>query len=139
MFYEGHLPGFSFNTLVKKALGRPGIDEGLERLFARGIDPESGAPRQRTHEPRDGLRARPCGPSPTRRIERASTRSSMPTSIDPATRCSIAPKRCSPLLEHEAMHQETLLYMWHRLPFDQKRRPAGYMPMATGRPPVAMG
>ena len=28
-------------------------------------------------------------------------------------------------LEHEAMHQETLLYMWHRLPHDQKRKPAG--------------
>jgi iron(II)-dependent oxidoreductase len=22
------------------------------------------------------------------------------------------------ILEHEAMHQETLLYMWHRLPFE---------------------
>src|SRR5690606_38277822 len=39
VFYEGHLPAFSFNTLVKKALGEPGIDERLERLFARGIDP----------------------------------------------------------------------------------------------------
>jgi ergothioneine biosynthesis protein EgtB len=37
------------------------------------------------------------------------------------------------ILEHEAMHQETLLYMWHRLPFDQKRRPAGYEPRAEGR------
>ena len=27
-------------------------------------------------------------------------------------------------LEHEAMHQETLLYMWHRLPYEQKRKPA---------------
>ncbi len=26
-------------------------------------------------------------------------------------------------LEHEAMHQETLLYMWHRLPHEQKQRP----------------
>jgi iron(II)-dependent oxidoreductase len=26
-------------------------------------------------------------------------------------------------LEHEAMHQETLLYMWHRLPYEQKRGP----------------
>src|SRR6266481_4642939 len=26
VFYEGHLPAFSFNTLVKKALGRPDID-----------------------------------------------------------------------------------------------------------------
>src|ERR1700704_6186517 len=43
VFYEGHLPGFSFNTLVKKALGRPSIDARLEALFARGIDPhESG-------------------------------------------------------------------------------------------------
>src|SRR5687767_14523838 len=39
VFYEGHLPGFSLNTLVKKALGRQGIDEGLENVFARGIDP----------------------------------------------------------------------------------------------------
>src|SRR5579862_7885277 len=39
VFYEGHLPGFSFNTLVKKALGGSSIDARLERLFARGIDP----------------------------------------------------------------------------------------------------
>src|SRR5437660_11872488 len=43
VFYEGHLPAFSFNTLVKKALGRPGIDERLELLFARGIDPHEAA------------------------------------------------------------------------------------------------
>src|SRR6476659_6704565 len=43
VFYEGHLPAFSLNTLVKKALGRPGVDERLERLFARGIDPDSEA------------------------------------------------------------------------------------------------
>src|SRR5437773_3044378 len=43
VFYEGHLPAFSFNTLVKKGLGRPSIDARLETLFARGIDPaESG-------------------------------------------------------------------------------------------------
>src|SRR6267154_3009315 len=43
VFYEGHLPGFSFNTLVKKALGRPSIDPRLETLFARGIDPHEAA------------------------------------------------------------------------------------------------
>src|SRR5688572_31607382 len=41
VFYEGHLPAFSFNTLVKRALGRPSIDPELEALFARGIDPPS--------------------------------------------------------------------------------------------------
>ena len=39
VFYEGHLPGFSFNTLVKTALGGSSVDARLEALFARGIDP----------------------------------------------------------------------------------------------------
>src|SRR5262245_38439618 len=40
IFYVGHLPAFSFNTLVKRGLGRPSIDARLEVLFARGIDPD---------------------------------------------------------------------------------------------------
>src|SRR5436305_5094824 len=44
VFYDGHLPAFSFNTLVKKGLGGPSIDERLERLFARGIDPADADP-----------------------------------------------------------------------------------------------
>src|SRR5258705_12247421 len=47
VFYEGHLPAFSFNTLVKRALGRPSIDARLEALFARGIDTDEGAERQK--------------------------------------------------------------------------------------------
>src|SRR2546423_11297300 len=39
VFYEGHIPGFSFLTLVRSALGGSAIDESLERLFQRGIDP----------------------------------------------------------------------------------------------------
>src|SRR4029079_2522560 len=39
------------------------------------------------------------------------------------------------ILEHEAMHQETLLYMWHRLPFEDKRRPAGYQAWVDGPSP----
>ncbi|HJQ97641.1 MAG TPA: hypothetical protein VJ826_04955, partial [Candidatus Polarisedimenticolaceae bacterium] len=33
VFYEGHLPAFAVNTVVKRGLGRPGVDEALERLF----------------------------------------------------------------------------------------------------------
>ena len=36
VFYEGHLPGFSFNTLVKRTLGLPGIDAGFE-LVSGGL------------------------------------------------------------------------------------------------------
>ena len=41
VFYEGHLPAFAINTLIKLALRQPGIDAGYEVLFERGIDPES--------------------------------------------------------------------------------------------------
>src|SRR4029434_3201048 len=51
VFYEGHLPAFSFNTLVKRALGGPSIDATLETLFARGIDPsENQAGRSAGHQ-----------------------------------------------------------------------------------------
>jgi len=39
------------------------------------------------------------------------------------------------ILEHEAMHQETLLYMWQRLPFERKHAPAGYRPHTNGVAP----
>ena len=41
VFYEGHLPAFSVIAFLKRGLGRPGVDERLEQLFARGIDPDS--------------------------------------------------------------------------------------------------
>ncbi len=41
VFYEGHLPAFAVNTLIKNALGQPGIDDHLETIFARGIDPDT--------------------------------------------------------------------------------------------------
>src|SRR5213083_3003124 len=63
VFYEGHLPGFSFNTLVKRALGRASIDPRLETLFARGIDPhesqaraESGNGHEAAWPTRDAVR-----------------------------------------------------------------------------------
>src|SRR5689334_2806933 len=43
VFYEGHLPAFAVNTLIKRGLGERGIDAHLEDIFARGIDPDSEA------------------------------------------------------------------------------------------------
>src|SRR5690606_3479873 len=48
VFYEGHLMAFAVNVLIKKGLGRPGVDDRLEQLFARGIDPHSDAAAERT-------------------------------------------------------------------------------------------
>src|SRR5436190_5595898 len=124
VFYDGHLPGFSFNTLVKKALGGPSIDARLEALFARGIDPhdaQTGASAARWPE-RDAVRAF---------VNEADARV-----MDTLAHKPVGPEPVFTILEHEAMHQETLLYMWHRLPFDQKKRPSGYVPVTEGRAPV---
>src|SRR5688500_17544616 len=48
VFYEGHLPAFAVNVLVRKGMGRPGVDERLEQLFARGIDPHTQEAAERT-------------------------------------------------------------------------------------------
>src|SRR6202048_4696643 len=138
VFYEGHLPGFSFNTLVKKGLGRPSIDPRLEALFARGIDPHESQTHPAMSDPQSATRNRQSG-WPSRDAVRAFAAAADRHVIDALERATLE-KPGDPLLdraeavfsilEHEAMHQETLLYMWHRLPFEQKRRPAAYRPRA---------
>ena len=134
VFYDGHLPAFSFNTLVKNALGQPSIDERLERLFARGIDPSeadraSGAARA-DWPSRDTVRA--FVEEADRRVLQGLEHEELDRPGHPLLdRCEAV----FAILEHEAMHQETLLYIWQRLPFDQKRRPSAYAPRVGGRVP----
>jgi ergothioneine biosynthesis protein EgtB len=136
VFYEGHLPAFSLNTLVKRALGKPGFDPTLELLFARGIDPDEEGVTAGTavrHQASGGVNRRDW---PTRdevlafaaeadcRVLEAIAQ------MEPGQAAAV-----STILEHEAMHHETLLYMWHRLSFEQKRRPDYYAPRVTGCAP----
>src|SRR5438067_4309736 len=128
VFYEGHLPAFSFNTLVKKALGGASIDGRLETLFARGIDPhETAGPKETAADA-----ARPTREVVHQFAEEADhqvLRALANADVDrPGDALLDRGEAVFAILEHEAMHQETLLYMWHRLPLARKRRPAGYSP-----------
>ena len=140
VFYDGHLPGFSFNTLVKKALGRPSIDSRLETLFARGIDPHesTAAAGQNLNRPSEA-EAWPARDAVRAFVEEADARvidalehEDLERPGDPLLDRAAA---VFTILEHEAMHQATLLYMWHRLPFEQKRRPTAYAPVVSDRAP----
>ncbi len=124
VFYEGHLPAFSLNTLVKRGLGRTGVDERLERLFARGIDPEDESSARRSSRPewpsRDEVTqfADACDARVLAAIDEAPIgEAGYPLLADALAVYTI--------LEHEAMHQETMLYMWHQLPLEQKIAPGG--------------
>ncbi|HEU4890224.1 MAG TPA: SUMF1/EgtB/PvdO family nonheme iron enzyme [Vicinamibacterales bacterium] len=141
VFYEGHLPAFSVIAFLRRGLGLPPVDARLEKLFERGIDPEStdaAVPRSGASTvwpSRDEVRAfaRACD---------AAVLAAMPSM--PSTPEAI--EGLYTALEHEAMHQETLLYMWHRLPYELKvessfRRlpPSGGSTLSGGRSEVPSG
>jgi ergothioneine biosynthesis protein EgtB len=129
VFYEGHLPGFSFNTFVKKGLGRPSIDPPLEELFARGIDPAelSADHIARSWPSRSEVRA--FIDEADRHVVDAMSNAAIDQAGHPLLNRAEA---AFAILEHEEMHQETLLYMFHRLPFELKVVPAEYQPDTEG-------
>jgi len=133
VFYEGHLPAFSFNTLVKRGLGGSSIDEGLERLFARGIDPSESDTQKEPPSWPDRATVQAFADEADRRVTDAILTADLDRPGDPLLDRGDA---AFAILEHEAMHQETLLYMWHRLPFESKRRPAGYTARSHGAGPA---
>ena len=137
VFYEGHVPAFSVNTLIKKGLGRAGVDEHLERVFARGIDPEAEATAVARGNPawpgRDEVRG--YVEAADRLVADAIRNAEIERDGHPLLQDGLA---IWTILEHEEMHQETLAYMWHQLPYGLKRKPPHYVtaPPALLGPPV---
>ncbi|GAC1432501.1 MAG: ergothioneine biosynthesis protein EgtB [Thermoanaerobaculia bacterium] len=123
-FYEGHLPAFNVNTLIKRGLGRGGVNADYEILFERGIDPEDEGGVKTPNDlwpSREKIQA--YGAAADRTVEKALQELDLSTMYDYAVT----------LIEHEFMHQETLLYMFHNMAYaDKVSRP----PLA-GRFPVA--
>ncbi len=118
VFYEGHLPAFAVNTLVKLAQRGKGIDDHFESLFERGIDPED---ETAVRDPAEMWPSREdvqrYGQEADALIERAllNLDDTDPVEVEAA----------SNIVEHELMHQETLLYMFHNLPYSKKRNVIG--------------
>jgi iron(II)-dependent oxidoreductase len=128
VFYEGHLPAFSVNTLIKLALKQPGVDAGYEVLFERGIDPDSA---DAAKPPTDQWPSRRCVQEYAAKadalIERALSEGAIEVNGGEA---AIA------IMEHEQMHQETLMYMFHELPYEKKiaRKPLRWAGVVAGAP-----
>jgi iron(II)-dependent oxidoreductase len=138
VFYEGHLPAFSVIAFLRRGLGRPPVDARLEKLFERGIDPDT----TETAVPRSG--ANTAWPSRDEVLDFARrTDEAVVAALEEAEFRDERPAmhRAQALytaLEHEAMHQETLLYMWHRLPYEKKVLPpkgGSYNPQDSWLPP----
>ena len=127
VFYEGHIPAFSVNCFLRKGLGQAGINHDLEILFARGIDPsdfqEANRAAIKTWPERTTVQqyAREADQVILEMLASA-------TLEDDAKPALCRGQSVFTMLEHEIMHQETLLYMWHRLSPDQKKKPANMEP-----------
>ena len=134
VFYEGHIPAFSVNCFLKKGLGHPGVDPELETLFARGIDPSDRAAAAKSDV--DGW--------PSREVVQAYVREADQAFLDALENGPLEGAQ-NPVLhrgqgvftaiEHEVMHQETLLYMWHQLAPLRKTRPTPARSEVDGRAP----
>lgn len=107
VFYLGHLEAFDWNLICRKTLDIPSFDPLFDKLFEFGIDPPVG--QAASDEPSDwprvseiqayNLRARA-------RIDQLLDR---------------APDQIAHVaLEHRLMHAETLAYLLHNLPYNQK-------------------
>jgi gamma-glutamyl hercynylcysteine S-oxide synthase len=121
IFYEGHLPAFSFLTLNERALRQPPINPAYEKLFERGIDPGS----------TDAARAHERGDWPTRAQVEAFARDCDERVIDALGRAALIDaavprlrrgQSAYTILEHEPMHHETLTYIIHQLDYAKKGR-----------------
>jgi ergothioneine biosynthesis protein EgtB len=117
VFYEGHLPAFSVIAFLRRGLGRPPVDARLEALFERGIDPDS----QQAAVPRSGASTIWPSRDEVRAFARACDEAIL-AALEGLDAASLPLEGLYTALEHEAMHQETLLYMWHRLPYELKVR-----------------
>ncbi len=124
IFYVGHLPAFAWNQICRGVLQWKPFNSQFDELFSRGIDPdvETGECHAHPEVPR-------AWPDVMDVLDyRDRVRSSVLGSFDAVLECAsknvMAEKGrvLTMVLEHEAMHQETLLYMIQEAPLPMKQR-----------------
>jgi ergothioneine biosynthesis protein EgtB len=139
IFYLGHLPAFAWNHVGGGVLARPPFNAAFDELFSRGIDPDVDDPTHCHDHPEVPDR----WPAVAEIIAyRDRVREALLGSVDAVaaraeTHLMAREGRVfSMVIEHELMHQETLLYMLQRLPLERKVRPARLPPyvLGPGRP-----
>jgi gamma-glutamyl hercynylcysteine S-oxide synthase len=122
IFYLGHLEAFDWNLLRERSLGLKSFSAGFDRLFAFGIDPVGG-----------GLPADVESDWPGREDVQGyvrRVRQELNAAADHLLTTGESGRQEFPLaqllqvaIEHRLMHAETLAYMLHQLPHEQKFPP----------------
>lgn len=122
VFYIGHLEAFDRNLFDRRLMALPSPNVQLDRLFAFGIDPVDGGLPSDT--PADWPRieqVRAYAREARDQIDEQLARLDLPADA-PATEGGAQLLHVA--IEHRLMHVETLAYMLHQLPFEQKLAPS---------------
>ena len=125
IFYVGHLPAFSWNQICGSILNWPSFNSYFDDLFCRGIDPDVDTGECHWH---------PETPEAWPSLSdtagyRDHVRDAILESVDALTFSNAKDPMAHRgrvfqlVLEHEYMHQETLLYMLQQLPIERKTKP----------------
>jgi len=118
IFYLGHLEAFDWNQICRQALEVRSFHPEFDKLFEFGIDPPVGKAAE--DQPSDWPAANQVRAYGQRVRER----------IDGLL--EDAPEQIVHVaLEHRLMHAETLAYLFHNVPYDQKRSRGAHPTYAT--------
>ena len=127
IFYLGHLPAFAWNHVCGGVLDCQPFNALFDDLFSRGIDPDVDDPSHCHDHPEVPARWPALGEvlDYRDRVRAAVLAAAGPVADRGETHAMAREGRVfSMVVEHELMHQETLLYMLQRLDFERKIRPA---------------
>jgi formylglycine-generating enzyme required for sulfatase activity len=121
VFYEGHIPAFSFFTLNGRSLQQEPVDVAFEKLFERGIDP-AGVDAAANHARSDWPTRAQVAAFAARCDDRVLDAIAHARLADDTVPRLVRAQSTYAILEHEEMHHETLVYIVHQLDEDRKGR-----------------
>src|SRR5262245_29193305 len=125
IFYVGHLPAFASHHICRGVLRRASFHPAFDEIFDRGIDPDVDDP-SRCHAHPDVPARWPSLDEVIAyrdRVRSAILESLGEVAAHASTTVMAEHNRVlSMAIEHELMHQETLLYIVQQLHPDHKRR-----------------
>jgi iron(II)-dependent oxidoreductase len=121
VFYIGHLEAFDWNLLRDRVLGQTSFHSEFDNLFAFGIDPvDGGLPSDQPCDWPSLAQVREYVSKVRQAIDAGLTEGAL--SQRPGQEKFSPDQLLNVAIEHRLMHAETLAYMLHQLPFDNKVR-----------------
>jgi ergothioneine biosynthesis protein EgtB len=122
VFYIGHLEAFDRNLFDQRLFALPSSEPRLDQLFAFGIDPVDGALPDDVPSDWPGVeQVRAYVRDARDPIDARLADLALPAD---ALATEAAAQLLNVAIEHRLMHVETLAYMLHQLPFEQKVVPS---------------